>query len=186
MVRSRFAIFSVCAALAGALTLPSLSSVSADDGGKRSFSARLKGFNEVPSISTTAEGSFRARLSADGTSLHYTLSYEGLSATVTQAHIHLAQQHVNGGIMVWLCQTATNTDPTGLAPLCPATEGTVEGDITAANIIQVGNPAAPPPGVQGIVAGEFEEFIRALRKDSGYANVHTTNFQGGEIRGQVR
>jgi hypothetical protein len=184
MVRSRFAIFSVCAALAGALTLPSLSSVSADEG-KRNFSARLKGQNEVPSISTTATGSFRARLSADGTSLHYTLSYSGLSATVTQAHIHLGEQHTNGGIMVFLCSGAS-VDPTGLAPTCPATEGTVEGDITTANIIQVGNPAAPPPGVQGIVAGEFEEFLTALRKGAGYANVHTTNFGAGEIRGQVR
>jgi len=34
--------------------------------------------------------------------------------------------------------------------------------------------------------GEFEEFVRALRNDSGYANVHTTAFPGGEIRGQIR
>jgi hypothetical protein len=179
MVRSRFAIFSVCAALAGALTLPSLSSVSADDG-KKNFSAKLKGFNEVPSISTTAEGSFRARLSADGTSLHYTLSYEGLSPNVAQAHIHFGQQHTNAGVMVFLCQTAASADPTGLAPTCPATEGTVEGDLTAANIITVG------AGDKGLLAGEFDEFVRALRNDSGYANVHTTPFPGGEIRGQVR
>jgi hypothetical protein len=167
--------------------LPSSSPVSADDdhGGKRTFFAELKGFNEAPSISTTAAGSFRARLNSDGTSLHYKLSYSGLSATVTQAHIHLGQQHTNGGVMVFLCSGAS-VDPTGLAPACPATDGTVEGDITAANIIQVGSPAVPPPGAQGIVAGEFDEFLRALRKDAGYANVHTTNFPTGEIRGQVR
>jgi hypothetical protein len=179
MVRSRFAIFSVCAALTGAVTSPSVSSVSAADG-KRSFSTRLRGFNEVTSISTTATGSFRARLNADGTSLHYTLSYSGLSPDVLQAHIHFGQQHTNGGVMVFLCQTATNPDPTGLAPACPATEGTVEGDITAANIITVG------AGDKGLLAGEFDEFVRALRNDSGYANVHTTPFPGGEIRGQLR
>ena len=60
----------------------------------------------------------------------------------------------------------------------PTPDGTVEGTITAANIVTA--------GTQGITAGEFDEFIRALREDAGYANVHTTAFPAGEIRGQVR
>jgi hypothetical protein len=80
--------------------------------------------------------------------------------------------------MVWLCQTATNVDPTGLAPTCPVPEGTVEGTIEAANIVAA--------GTSGIAAGEFEEFLRALRENAGYVNVHTTAFPGGEIRGQVQ
>jgi hypothetical protein len=79
--------------------------------------------------------------------------------------------------MAWLCQTATNVDPTRLSPQC-VDEGTVEGDITAANIVKA--------GAQGIDVGEWEEFVRALRNDSGYANVHTTTFPAGEIRGQIR
>ena len=32
---------------------------------------------------------------------------------------------------------------------------------------------------------EFGELVRALRAGAAYANVHTTTFGGGEIRGQI-
>lgn len=173
MQPTRFSRVTSSAALVGALFLPSPGPLSAEE---LRFSARLQGFSEVPSISSTATGSFRSTLSEDGLSLQYTLSYSGLSASVTQSHIHFGQTHTTGAIMVWLCQTVTNPDPTGLAPLC-VDEGTVQGTLTAANIVQAGN--------QGIVAGEFDEFVLALKGGSGYANVHTTTFGSGEIRGQV-
>lgn len=177
----------VTAILASCLMGPSPAAVTADDDDhhhrRRSFSARLEGLHEVPSISSPAEGTFRAFLNSDGTSLHYRLTFSGLTAPVTQSHIHFGQRHTAGGIMVWLCSGPTNVDPTKLAPTCP-NEGSVEGDLTAANIVQ---PGAPPPALgQGIAPGEFEEFLRALREDAGYANVHTTAFPGGEIRGQVK
>ena len=40
------------------------------------------------------------------------------------------------------------------------------------------------PAGQGIAAGEFEELVRALRAGVTYANVHSQQFGGGEIRGQ--
>jgi hypothetical protein len=107
----------------------------------------------------------------------YTLTYQDLEGDVRQAHIHLGQRSVNGGISVWLCQTAFNVDPTGLAPACPQS-GTVEGSFTAANVIG--------PAGQGIATGEFAELIRAMRAGVTYANVHSTKFPGGEIRGQIR
>jgi hypothetical protein len=140
------------------------------------FQAKLQGFSEVPSISSTGTGSFRATLSDDGSSLSYKLTFSGLSAPVTQSHIHFGQQHTTGAIMVFLCQTASNPDPTGLAPQC-VNAGTVGGTITSANIIQAGG--------QGIGNGEFDEFVLALKGSSGYANVHTTSFPSGEIRGIV-
>ena len=173
MQRTRLSSVTASAVLAGALALPSPGSLFAEDA---KFSARLQSFNEVPSISSTATGSFRSTLSEDGLSLEYTLSYTGLSASVLQAHIHFGQTHTNGAIMVFLCQTASNPDPTGLAPLC-VNDGSVSATLTSANIIQAGN--------QGIGNGEFDEFVLALQGGSGYANVHTTNFTGGEIRGQV-
>jgi hypothetical protein len=174
MLMRKVAIPTAVAVLAAAFTLSSPDPVFAQEEGK--FSARLKSFSEVPSISSPATGSFRATLSEDGLSLAYTLSYTGLLAPVLQAHIHFGQTHTNGAIMVFLCQTGTNPDPTGLAPLC-VNDGSVSGTITAANIIQAGN--------QGIGAGEYEEFLAALQGGSGYANVHTTMFTSGEVRGQV-
>jgi hypothetical protein len=54
----------------------------------------------------------------------------------------------------------------------------VTGVITAANVIG--------PSGQGISAGEFDELIAAIRSGSAYANVHTVNRGGGEIRGIIR
>src|SRR4030095_11967630 len=64
----------------------------------------------------------------------YTETYSGLQGTVTQSHIHVGQLGVNGSIVIFLCQTAANPDPTGLAPQCPH-QGTVSGTITTANVI---------------------------------------------------
>jgi hypothetical protein len=42
------------------------------------------------------------------------------------------------------------------------------------------------PADQGIDPGEFDELVRAMRAGVTYANVHTTRFGGGEIRGQIK
>jgi hypothetical protein len=41
------------------------------------------------------------------------------------------------------------------------------------------------PAGQGIAAGEFSELVDALRAGRAYANVHSSKFPGGEIRGQI-
>jgi len=46
-------------------------------------------------------------------------------------------------------------------------------------VLATTNPA------QGVAAGEFDEFVQALRAEAAYANVHTAAFGAGEIRGQV-
>ncbi|HEY2976471.1 MAG TPA: CHRD domain-containing protein [Burkholderiaceae bacterium] len=150
-------------------------SVSAHDDG---IDARLKGFQEVPAVSTVAKGRFKASIDDRAGVIHYELSYSGLEGTVTQSHIHLGQRGVNGGVTMFLCQTATNPDPTGLAPTCPQS-GTVTGMLAAANVI--GGAAA-----QGIAAMEFTEVLAALRAGVAYANVHSSKFMGGEIRAQLR
>jgi len=143
----------------------------ADEG--RSFKAALTGYEEVPSISTIASGEFRAQLSADGTTLSYELTYGNIQ-NAGQAHIHLGQIGVAGGVSAFLCGPAGASDK----PPCPATGGTVTGTIDAADVIG--------PTGQGISAGEFAELLAAMRAGFTYANVHTTMFPGGEIRGQIR
>ena len=138
---------------------------------------QLKPSMEVPAVSSTASGMFRGTIDDATGTIAYELSYSGLEGDVRQAHIHLGQRSVNGGIMVWLCQTEFNADPTGLAPTCPQS-GTVSGVLQAANVIG--------PSGQGIDAMGFAEVAAALRAGLGYANVHSTKFPGGEVRGQVR
>ncbi len=88
--------------------------------------ALLTGYEESPSVSTTGTGEFTATIAPDGEVIEYTETYSGLQGTVTQSHIHVGQLGVNGSIVIFLCQTAANPDPTGLAPECPQ-EGTVSG-----------------------------------------------------------
>lgn len=139
--------------------------------------ARLKGYQEVPSVSTAASGRITVKIDDKAGSLVYELSYDGLEGEVRQAHIHVGQRGVNGGISVFLCQTSFNPDPTGLAPQC-LQSGTVRGVIQAANIIG--------PAAQGVSALEFSELAAAIRAGVAYANLHTTRFPAGEIRAQLR
>jgi hypothetical protein len=136
--------------------------------GDRGGKAKLNGFQETPSISTTGHGSFRARIRSDG--IHYTLRYEDLENDANVAHIHFAERHVAGGVIAFLCGG-------GNKPACPAREGRVTGVIVASDVIG--------PAGQGIEPGSLSEAIRALRRGAVYANVHTSRWPGGEIRGQV-
>jgi hypothetical protein len=138
----------------------------------------LTPLQEPPICTSTGSGTFTATLSDDQTEVEYELTYElEGAATATQGHIHVAQRLVNGGISVWLCQSATNVDPTGLSPQCPASGTPVTGTFTSANVIG--------PTGQGIAAGEFAELVRVMRLGATYANVHSALCPSGEIRGQI-
>jgi hypothetical protein len=157
------------------------------------FSARLSGYNEVHfiaaptpalrgAISTQARGSFRAVIDDRAEMIHYELSFEGLESDVTQSHIHFGQRNTVGAIVVWLCQTAGTPAPAAVAAATPQCGGpranTVTGTITPAQVLTATG--------QGIDAGEFDEVVRAIRAGRVYANVHSTTFTPGEIRGQLR
>jgi hypothetical protein len=133
--------------------------------------AGLSGFEEVPAVSTTGFGRFRA--SVDGDSIDFRLTYGNLEGTAAVAHIHFGQRSVNGGVVTFLC--GGGTKPTA----CPAS-GTVTGSIVASDI----TPDATAQS-QGIAPGEFAEVVRALRAGMLYVNVHTSKFGTGEIRGQL-
>lgn len=138
---------------------------------------QLRGFNEVPAISTGARGTFRADIDTRAGTIRYVLRYENLHSDVLQAHIHFGQRDVNGGVSVFLCQSQTNPDPTGMAPPCMPAPARIEGTIAAANVIG--------PATQGIAPGEFAALVHAIRSGKAYVNVHTATFAGGEIRGQT-
>jgi hypothetical protein len=141
---------------------------------------QLRGLEEVPSNTSAASGSLRLFINDRAGTIDYELAYENLQGTITQSHIHVGQAGVNGGISMWLCQTATNPAPAAVAaltPTCPQA-GTVTGTLTAANVIG--------PTAQLVAPGQLDEVIGALRAGSAYGNVHTSAAPGGEIRGQLR
>jgi CHRD domain-containing protein len=158
----------------------------ADDGKKNVKSEDMSGYLEAPALSTGASGKFTARIDDSADEIHYELSYQGLEGTVAQAHIHIGQRSVSGGISAWLCETATNQNPVAAAntPTCPQS-GTVTGTITPVEVVGPAGPFPPGPGGQGITAGEFEELVAAIRAGVTYANVHSSKFAPGEIRGQI-
>ena len=160
-------------ACAGALAVTGTAAVAG--GGKR-IKGALSGYEEVPAVSTSASGKFRAVVTPSENGFTYKLTYSALEGDVTQAHIHLGQAGVNGGISVFFCSNLGN-GPAG-TQACPPGPATVEGTIEAANVIG--------PASQGIAAGELEELMRAIRGGVTYANVHSSKFPGGELRSQLR
>jgi CHRD domain len=134
------------------------------------FSARLSGAEEVPPINTAGTGNFEMTIQP-GT-ITFSLTFSNLTSPLGVAHLHFAPSKVNGGVMIFLCGG-------GGQPDCPATtEGTITGTITAANVTG--------PAAQGIEPGDLDSALEAVRNGLSYANLHTANFGGGEIRGQVR
>jgi hypothetical protein len=155
-------------ALSMALTLPAWAQ-------RGTTTTRLQGFEEVPAIATPAEGRFSARINHAENTISYELSYSGLQGSITQAHIHFAQEGVNGAIVIFLCSNLGN-GPAG-TQACPASPGSISGTATADDVLAV--------AAQGISAGQMHKVLRAIRSGIAYVNVHSTLFPGGEIRGQL-
>jgi CHRD domain len=162
------------AAAVAVVAVASVVATTAFAGGGKEIREKLTGDEEVPVVLTSGEGKFKAKIRSDR--IEYTLRYEDLEGAVTQAHIHLGQRHVNGNIAVFLCSNLGN-GPAG-TQACPPSPATVQGTLDAGDIVA---NVAP----QGITAGEFDEFVRALRAGVTYANVHSGAFPNGEIRAQL-
>ena len=138
--------------------------------------AKLSGFKEVTPKLTAGTGTFHATVT--GSTLSYRLTFSGLSSPAFMSHIHFAQPGVNGGIFLWLCGSAGAPGPAG-TPTCPAGGGTVSrSGVTASDI-------RPVPD-QNVAAGDFAGALRIIQSGDAYVNVHTVNFPGGEIRGEVK
>jgi hypothetical protein len=158
--------------LAGVALTTGLLTVPVAHAATEMFSAKLLGDNEVPPNNTPGTATFQMQIDTTTTTITFTLTFSGLSGAPAVAHLHFAPTNVAGGVMIFLCGG-------GNQPACPtATSGTITGTITAANV--TGPPA------QGIAAGDLTSALEAVREGLSYANMHTTNFPAGEIRGQVR
>lgn len=142
------------------------------------FNVTLSGYQEVPmSLSSAGAAVFAAHIrdESSGPRIEWTLSYnDGFATPVQQAHIHFGQRHTNGNISIFLCTNLGN-GPAGTQP-CPPGPAAITGEAAAGDVIG--------PAGQLIDPGEIEELVAAIRAGVAYVNIHTTQFGGGEVRGQ--
>lgn len=134
--------------------------------GPTNFEARMSGTQENPPVATTGHGFFTATLNADETMLTFSVTIIGMDvSTIFQAHIHVGRAGINGPVILFLFNVATQgtwTNP-------------VTGTLTQANLI--------PRPAQGI--NNFTDFVSKLKAGETYANAHTPPHPGGEVRGQI-
>jgi hypothetical protein len=74
------------------------------------FSATYSGFEEVGALNAETGAIFSPgtatldlNLDRNARTLTFKLTFSGLSAPVTQSHIHFGPRHVPGGVMVFFC-----------------------------------------------------------------------------------
>ena len=155
-----FVVFAFAVALAG-----NTSTASSAAPGPKNYRANLEGFQENPSLSTTGRGHLSLRIDDEAQTIEYELAYGDLEGVGTTPF-------VTDGVVLF---------GGGGKAACPTPAGTFTGVIAPADIV------GPP--LQGINPGEataFEELVRSIRAGYAYANVHTTRWGMGEIRGQIR
>ena len=86
----------------GMLLAGAIAGLSAGFAQAQEFGARLNGFEELGALNAQtgailSGGKGKHSLDVDPTQITYRLTYSGLSAPVTQAHIHFGKIHVAGG-----------------------------------------------------------------------------------------
>jgi CHRD domain/PEP-CTERM motif len=136
------------------------------------FIGTYSGAQEVPANSSGGFGTGLVTL--DGNLLTFNITFGGLSANVSDAHIHCCSAPgVNAGVAVGFVSTGF---PLGV------TSGTYlhTFDLTNASIYNAAFLAASG----GTAAGAAARLIAGLNGQS-YLNIHTTALPGGEIRAQV-
>jgi hypothetical protein len=159
----------VLALTVAALTLALIATVALGDDQSRAR-AKLSGYQEVPTLSSSGNGEFIATIDDANQQINYTLTFGGFATAVQVAHIHLGQRATNGNVSAFLCGG-------GGQAACPPGGGTVTGTIGASNVLG--------PAAQGIARGDWSALAAAIRAGVAYANVHTIAFPAGEIRGQI-
>jgi CHRD domain-containing protein len=159
--------------LALSLVATSIAVAAGRDHGKKGngqFVAHLIGYNEVPSLNSPAHGDLTLAV-GDG-KLTWSLTYAGFVNQPLVAHVHVGQPGVAGGVSFFFCG--------GAKPACPSSASgpvTITGTVLPADILG--------PTAQGFAAGDLNSIVKAIKAGFTYANMHTSAFTGGEIRGQL-
>lgn len=134
------------------------------------FEARLSGAQEVPDADTGAKGKIIVKFDQAFTKVSVDLRIKNLAGNFAAAHFHCNRPGVNGSVAF------------GLVNPGPLTfDGRrIRGTLTNADFTGSDCAGAVGRPVNNIAALAF-----AMRDGLVYTNVHSSEFPGGEIRGQM-
>ncbi len=135
------------------------------------FTTTLAGANETPPVASAGTGSMTVTLSGD--LLSVVVNFSGLTSPDIASHIHCCGPV---GVAEPIAVPFT-TFPTGL------TAGMFSGSYDLTDIAVYSAAFLTANG--GTAASAEAAFIAGLNGGQTYGNVHSANFTGGEIRGQL-
>jgi hypothetical protein len=140
------------------------------------FVGNLTGANEVPPVLSSATGLATVVLDAAAQTLQINATFSGLTSNTNAAHIHCcAPLGTNAGV-------ATTVPAFPGFPL-----GVTSGSFTSA-VFDLTQPTIYNPAfvtLQGGLTQAEAALIAGILNGTTYLNIHTVNFPGGEIRGQL-
>jgi len=126
--------------------------------------ATLQGGEEVPALLTGAVGLAEISIDTDTRVISVNLRIFNLPTGSTAGHIHVGSKGVAGPVVVDFPIPARRT-----------------GDMALTFTVGEANLRARPElGIQTI-----DDVIQAISAGGAYVNIHTSQYPGGEIRGQL-
>jgi CHRD domain/PEP-CTERM motif len=135
------------------------------------YAANLLGANENPPVVSAATGS--AQLTLNGNLLGVTVNFQNLSTPLADGHIHCcADATTNAGVAIGF----------GSLPL-GAQSGTYTSTFDLMDPATYRSAYLNASG--GTAALAMQRLVNAFDTRFSYVNIHSTQFPGGEIRGQV-
>lgn len=137
-----------------------------DNDPQEKYVAELRASNEVPVNNSSAVGRVVFLVSRDASYAEYSVEVSGLTGGIRGGHFHRAAAGVNGPVILSFFFNSDGTPNNGPTP------GTTDLEINKAI-------------ARTVTKAQLDSILTDLRAGNLYANVHTPNFPGGEIRGQM-
>jgi hypothetical protein len=140
------------------------------------FVASLSGANEVPPVPSSGTGLATILLDPTAQTLQVNATFSGLTSNTVAAHIHCcAPLGTNAGV--------ATTVPAFVGFPLGVTSGSYSSEVFDLTQPLIYNPAFVT-ALGGIAQAEAV-LIAGIIGGQSYFNIHTVNFGGGEIRGQL-
>ena len=143
------------------------------------FKAKLSGDQEVPEVKTETTGDFKLLVNSDRSKVKFSLRVrDGVGIFGGPgAHIHCAPAGENGPIVAWLA---------GGLPDGAGLDGRVKlrGMLSDKSIMATPDPKSDGATCPALIT-DIDSLIEAAKAGNLYVNVHSFEFMGGVVRGQI-